>query len=85
MKLNGKSIHNLKVIVKDYVVDKSYGVCILADCFAPSNYLDMDIVEFQYLYDAICNMKELIEEERINEIRNNTRINQSGDEDTCNT
>ena len=43
---------------------------------SPSNFLDMDVVEFQHLYDAVCSMKDLIEKERIkSEIRNNTRIN----------
>lgn len=64
MKLNEQPIHNLKVRVDDYVVNKSYGFCILADYMSPSNFLDMDVVEFQHLYDAICNMKELIEKER---------------------
>ena len=64
MKLNDQTIYNLKVRVKDYIVNKEYGFCILADYMSPSNFLDMDTVEFQYLYDAICNMKELIEKER---------------------
>lgn len=64
MKLNEQPIYNLKVRVDDYVVNKSYGFCILADYMSPSNFLDMDVVEFQHLYDAICSMKELIEKER---------------------
>lgn len=64
MKLNDQTIHNLKVRVKDYIVDKEYGFCILADYMRPANYLDMDVHEFQHLYDAVCNMKELIEKER---------------------
>lgn len=76
MKLNDKTVYNLKVKVKDYVVDKEYGFCILADYMSPSNFLDMDVVEFQCLYDAVCSMKDLIEKERIkNDFRNNTRIN----------
>ena len=86
MKLNGQSIYNLKVRVDDYVVNKSYGFCIFADYMSPSNFLDMDAIEFQRLYDAVCNMKELIEKERMNnDIRNNTRIYQNGYEDTCNS
>lgn len=64
MKLNEQPIYNLKVRVNDYVVNKNYGFCIMADYMSPSNFLDMDVVEFQHLYDAICNMKELIEKER---------------------
>ena len=64
MKLNEQPIYNLKVRVDDYVVNKSYGFCILADYMSPSNFLVMDVVEFQHLYDAICSMKELIEKER---------------------
>lgn len=76
MKLNDQPIYNLKVRVKDYIVDKEYGFCILADYMHPANYLDMDVHEFQYLYDAVCSMKDLIEKERIkDDIRNNTRIN----------
>ena len=65
MKLNNQTAHNLTVRVKDYVVDKEYGFCILADYMHPANYLDMDVHEFQYLYDAVCNMKDLIEKERM--------------------
>ena len=76
MKLNEQPIYNLKVRVKDYIVDQTYGFCILADYMSPSNYLDMDVHEFQHLYDAVCSMKDLIEKERIkDDIRNNTRIN----------
>lgn len=76
MKLNEQPVYNLKVRVKDYVVDQEYGFCILADYISPPNFLDMDVHEFQYLYDAVCNMKDLIEKERIkDDIRNNTRIN----------
>ena len=65
MKLNDQTAYNLKVRVKDYVVDKEYGFCILADYMRPDNYLDMDVYEFQNLYDAVCNMKDLIEKERM--------------------
>ena len=65
MKLNEQPIYNLKVRVKDYVVDQEYGICILADYMSPDNYLDMDVHEFQNLYDAVCNMKDLIEKERM--------------------
>ena len=76
MKLNEQPIYNLKVRVKDYIVDQEYGFCVLADYISPSNFLDMDVHEFQHLYDAVCSMKELIEKERIkNDFRNNTRIN----------
>lgn len=76
MKLNEQPVYNLKVRVNDYIVDQEYGFCILADYMHPDNYLDMDVHEFQYLYDAVCSMKDLIEKERIeNDIRNNTRIN----------
>ena len=64
MKLNKQPIYNLKVKVKDYIVDQEYGFCILADFMHPDNYLEMDVVEFQHLYDAICSMKNLIEKER---------------------
>ena len=75
MKLNDQTIYNLNVRVKDYIVDQEYGFCILADYMRPANHLDMDVHEFQYLYDAVCSMKDLIEKERIkNDIRNNTRI-----------
>lgn len=83
MKLNGQPVYNLKVRVDDYIVDKSYGFCILADYMSPSNFLDMDAVEFQWLYDAVCSMKDLIEKERMNnDIRNNTRIYQNSYEDS---
>ena len=86
MKLNDQTIHNLKIRVKDYVVDKEYGFCILADYSNPSNFLDMDVFEFEHLYDAICNMKELIEKERMkNETRNYTRNNQNSYENSCDT
>ena len=77
MKLNEQPVYNLKVRVNDYIVNKDYGFCILADYMSPSNYLEMDVVEFQHLYDAICNMKELIEKEREKqyEIRNNSGSN----------
>ena len=76
MKLNDQPIYNLKVRVKDYIVDKEYGFCILADYTRPTNHLDMDVHEFQHLYESVCSMKDLIEKERIkNDIRNNTRIN----------
>ena len=65
MKLNDQIAYNLKVRVKDYVVDQEYGFCILADFMHPDNYLDMDVHEFQNLYDAVCNMKDLIEKERM--------------------
>lgn len=64
MKLNEQPVYNLKVRVNDYIVNKDYGFCILADYMSPSNYLEMDVVEFQHLYNAICKMKELIEKER---------------------
>ena len=64
MKLNEQPVYNLKVRVNDYIVNQDYGFCILADYMSPSNYLEMDVVEFQHLYDAICKMKELIEKER---------------------
>ena len=64
MKLNNQIAYNLKVRVNDYIVNQDYGFCILADYMSPSNYLDMDVHEFQHLYDAVCNMKELIENER---------------------
>lgn len=76
MKLNDKTVYNLNVRVKDYIVDQKYGFCILADYMHPANYLEMDVIEFQHLYNAVCSMKDLIEKERIkNDIRNNTRIN----------
>lgn len=76
MKLNEQPIYNLKVRVKDYIVDQTYGFCILADFKHPDNYLDMDVHEFKHLYNAVCSMKDLIEKERIkDDIRNNTRIN----------
>ena len=65
MKLNEQLIYNLTVRVKDYVVDKEYGFRIFADYMHPANYLDMDVHEFQHLYDAVCNMKDLIEKERM--------------------
>lgn len=65
MKLNDQTAYNLKVRVKDYVVGKEYGFCILADYMHPANYLDMDVHEFKYLYDAVCSMKDLIEKERM--------------------
>ena len=65
MKLNEQPIYNLKVRVKDYVVDQEYGFCILADFMHPDHYLDMDVHEFKHLYDAVCNMKDLIEKERM--------------------
>lgn len=86
MKLNNQTAYNLKIRVNDYVVDKEYGFCILADHMRPTNYLDMDVHEFQYLYDAVCSMKDLIEKERFkNEIRNNTRVNKDSYENSCNT
>ena len=65
MKLNDQIAYNLKVRVNDYVVNKDYGFCILADHMSLPNYLDMDVHEFQHLYDAVCSMKDLIEKERM--------------------
>lgn len=86
MKLNEQPVYNLKIRVKDYIVDKEYGFCILADYIRPANYLDMDVHEFQHLYDAVCNMKDLIEKERIkNDIGSNTGFNKNGYENTRNS
>ena len=73
MKLNGQSAYNLKIVTNDYITNQKFGFCVFSDPFELSNYIELDVFEFENLYKAVCNMKDLIEKEREkNEIGINT-------------
>lgn len=78
MKVNERPAYNIQVRVKDPMVDRSYGFCLNQRWDRPfgEHILEMDVFEFKHLYEAVCDMKNMIEEERqIHETRNYTRIN----------